>query len=84
MSWHLKEKLQKTVAAEQGTMVFPPGSRRRMALVYPNTYHVGMSNLGFHIIYEQINSRSDTACERLFLPDKKTLEEYSRTNTPLL
>lgn len=84
MSWQLKEKLQKIVAAEQGTVIFPPGSRRRMALVYPNTYHVGMSNLGMHIIYEQINSRGDTACERLFLPDKKTLGEYTRTNTPLL
>ncbi|HWR43245.1 TIGR03960 family B12-binding radical SAM protein [Sporomusa sp.] len=84
MSWHLKERLQKIVAAEQGTLAFAPGSRQPMALVYPNTYHVGMSNLGLHIIYEQINSRGDTACERLFLPDKKTLEEYIRTNTPLL
>lgn len=65
-------------------MVYAPGSRHPMALVYPNTYHVGMSNLGMHIIYEQINSRGDTACERLFLPDKKTLDEYVRTNTPLL
>ncbi|TWH48410.1 TIGR03960 family B12-binding radical SAM protein [Sporomusa sp. KB1] len=84
MSWHLKERLQKIVAAEQGTLVYAPGSRQPMALVYPNTYHVGMSNLGMHIIYEQINSRGDTACERLFLPDKKTLDEYIRTNTPLL
>lgn len=84
MSWYLKESLQKTVAAEQGTLVYAPGSRRPMALVYPNTYHVGMSNLGLHIIYEQINSRGDTACERLFLPDKKTIDEYTRTNTPLL
>lgn len=84
MSWQLKERLKKIVAAEQGTLVYAPGSRRPMALVYPNTYHVGMSNLGMHIIYEQINSRGDTACERLFLPDKKTLDEYLRTNTPLL
>jgi len=72
------------VASERGTMAYAPGSRRPMALVYPNTYYVGMSNLGMHIIYEQINSRGDTACERLFLPDKKTLDEYVRTNTPLL
>ncbi|WP_425060791.1 hypothetical protein SCACP_15400 [Sporomusa carbonis] len=84
MSWHLIERLQRTVAAEQGTMVYAPGSRRPMALVYPNTYHVGMSNLGLHIIYEQINSRGDTACERLFLPEKKIFDEYVRTNTPLL
>ncbi|EIW18129.1 MULTISPECIES: TIGR03960 family B12-binding radical SAM protein [Pelosinus] len=84
MTWQLKEKLQKTLAEEQGAMVFPPGSRRGFALVYPNTYHVGMSNLGFQIIYQQVNSRGDTACERLFLPDRKTEPEYIRTNTPLM
>ena len=84
MTWQLKEKLQIIMEQEQGTMVFPPGSRRSFALVYPNTYYVGMSNLGFQIIYQQINSRSDTACERLFLPDPKTEPEYIRTNTPLM
>lgn len=84
LTWQLKEKLQKIMAGEQGTMVFPPGSRQGFALVYPNTYHVGMSNLGFQIIYQQINSRGDTACERLFLPDRKIEPEYIRTKTPLM
>lgn len=84
LTWQLKEKLQSIMAQEQGTMVFPPGSRRGFALVYPNTYYVGMSNLGFQIIYQQINGRGDTACERLFLPDRKTEPEYIRTNTPLM
>ena len=84
LTWHLKEKLQNLLAEEQGALVFPPGSRHGFALVYPNTYHVGMSNLGFQIIYQQINSRGDTACERLFLPDRKTEPEYIRTNTPLM
>jgi len=84
LTWHLKEKLQKIMEQERGTMAFPPGSRQSFALVYPNTYHVGMSNLGFQIIYQQINTRGDTACERLFLPDKKTEPEYIRTKTPLM
>jgi len=84
LSWHLKEKLQKILAAEQGAQVFAPGSRQGFALIYPNTYHVGMSNLGIHIIYQKINERGDTACERLFMPDKKTEQEYLRTNTPLM
>lgn len=84
MSWMLKEKLQQTLKAEQGAKVFAPGSRSGFALVYPNSYHVGMSNLGFHIIYNEINKRGDTACERLFMPDKKTEQEYRRTNTPLM
>lgn len=39
-----------------------------VALVYPNTYHMGMSNLGFHSIYYQINSRDDALCHRAFMP----------------
>jgi radical SAM family uncharacterized protein len=84
MSWPLKEKLQKKLAAERGAAVFAPGARTGFALAYPNTYHVGMSNLGFQIIYREINSRGDTACERVFLPDRKDESEYLRTHTPLL
>lgn len=84
LTWRLKEKLQTTLAGEQGAKVYAPGSRDGFSLVYPNTYHVGMSNLGMHIIYQQINGRGDTACERLFMPDKKTELEYRRTNTPLM
>ncbi|MDF2929183.1 MAG: hypothetical protein K0Q75_1421 [Anaerospora sp.] len=84
MSWYIKEKLQQVVAREEGTILYAPGARSGFALVYPNSYHVGMSNLGFQIIYQQINSRSDTACERVFLPDKKMEQEHIRTNTPLL
>ena len=39
-----------------------------VSLVYPNTYSIGMSNLGFHSIYAQINSRDDALCHRAFLP----------------
>lgn len=43
--------------------------RTRVALIYPNTYQVGMSNLGFHAVYRIMNSREDYVCERFFLPD---------------
>lgn len=43
-----------------------------------------MSNLGFHIIYELLNRRSDTACERFFLPSEEEQREYEHTGTPLL
>ncbi len=84
MTWKLKQNLQKILQSEEGYSVFPAGIRTPFALVYPNSYFVGMSNLGMHIIYEQINSRKDTACERLFLPEKAELKEYERTNTPLM
>ena len=41
-----------------------------MALVYPNTYYIGMSNLGFQAIYGLLNRMDHVVCERAFLPDK--------------
>lgn len=84
MTWKLKQNLQKILETEQGYYLFPQGARTPFALLYPNSYFVGMSNLGFHIIYEQINKRTDSACERFFLPDKTDLVEYERTDTPLM
>ena len=46
MDWALRKKLQQRLAAEQGYYIFPAGTRTRCALVYPNSYYVGMSNLG--------------------------------------
>jgi radical SAM family uncharacterized protein/radical SAM-linked protein len=40
----------------------------RFALAFPDTYEVGMSNLGFRILYHLLNERSEIACERVFLP----------------
>lgn len=84
MSWLLKENLQQILKKEQGGSAFSPGARSDFVIVYPNSYYVGMSNLGFQIIYQLINQRADTACERLFLPEKKLEDEYRRTNTPLM
>jgi radical SAM family uncharacterized protein/radical SAM-linked protein len=40
----------------------------RFALAFPDTYEVGMSNLGFRLLYHLLNDRQDVACERVFLP----------------
>ena len=84
MSFKLVESQREYLSHEQGYYIYPLGSRNRMALVYPNLYKVGMSNLGFHIIYDIMNRRTDTACERFFLPEKKLIKEYERTNTPIM
>jgi radical SAM superfamily enzyme YgiQ (UPF0313 family) len=41
----------------------------RVALGFPNTYEVGMSNLGFQTIYRLLNQISQVSCERFFLFD---------------
>ena len=84
MNWKLKEKLAARLARETGAVVYPAGGRARFALAYPNSYFVGMSNLGLHILYGILNQRPDTVCERFFLPDGRELNEYRRTRTPLL
>ena len=43
-----------------------------------------MSNLGLHIIYEEINRHPASVCERIFLPEKKELDAYDKTKTPLM
>lgn len=39
----------------------------RVALGFPNSYEVGMSNLGFQTIYRLFNQTSQVVCERFFL-----------------
>lgn len=42
-----------------------------------------MSNLGFQGIYNLLNKRGDTVCERAFLPSEEDIEEHLRTKTPI-
>src|SRR4029453_6811811 len=38
----------------------------RLALGFPNSYEVGMSNLGFQWVYRLLNRVPDLSCERFF------------------
>ena len=51
----------------------------RFASCYPNLYRTAISSLGFHIIYDLVNSREDTWCERVVYPYSRSLE----SSTPL-
>src|SRR5712664_2862273 len=82
MSWSLKKKSQALLAAEQGTIRKDWGGKISVALVYPNTYAVGMSNLGFQTIYRHLNAIPDVVCERVFAPDAEDAEEMRRSATP--
>ena len=56
-------------AAEIGAIRKSWRGRIRIALVYPNHYHVGMSNLGFQSVYRLLNTYEHVVCERAFLPE---------------
>lgn len=84
MSWQIERKLAERLADETGYYKYPFGTRRAMALCYPNTYEVAMSNLGMQIIYREVNERADWLCERAFLPDKELAALYAKERSPLL
>ncbi len=84
MIWQFKEKARQRLAQETGAVVKDWGGRLRIALVFPNTYYVGMSNLGFQTIYWHLNQRPGILCERAFLPDPEDLPEHDRLRVPIL
>jgi hypothetical protein len=54
------------LSGEQGTVIKNWGGRLPVALIYPNSYYIGMSNLGVQAVYKLLNDRNDTVCERVF------------------
>src|SRR5947209_4798539 len=57
---------RKRLAREQGTIRKDWGGRLPIALCYPNSYAVGMCNLGFQSVYSLFNSARGFVCERVF------------------
>ena len=55
----------------------------RFALVYPSTYELGMSSLGVQVIHSILNSRADTACERVFVPESNYIQKLVTQQKPL-
>src|SRR5438046_4911471 len=62
------ESYKRKLASEEG-WVLKRGAQLRIALCYPNTYAIGMANLGFQAMYELFNNIPEVSCERVFLPD---------------
>ena len=50
----------------------------RYALCFPDTYEIGMSNLGMRILYGVMNQMDDVWCERVFAPWGDMEEEMRR------
>ncbi|MCB2156012.1 B12-binding domain-containing radical SAM protein [bacterium] len=61
-----EETLRALLAAEDGACPKPFGSVWPIAMCYANTYHVGMSSLGFQTLVRRLNARPDAAAERVF------------------
>ena len=55
----------------------------RYALCFPDTYEIGMSNLGMRILYGVMNGMEGVWCERVFAPWTDMEEEMRRAGIPL-
>ncbi len=75
-----RDKLQE----ERGSIKKDRGGKLAIALIYPNYYRLGMSNLGFQIVYHILNDRPDVVAERVFLPEGKEISYYQRSGKTLM
>ncbi len=82
--WQQRERALDLLSKEVGYVRKPHGGKLRVALAFPNTYFVGMSNLGFQTVYKLFNNEDDIVCERVFLPPKSELAAQLESGAPLV
>jgi radical SAM superfamily enzyme YgiQ (UPF0313 family) len=82
--WQQQERARALLSKEVGYIRKPHGGKLRVALAFPNTYFVGMSNLGLQTVYRLFNAEADIVCERVFLPPKSEVAEYLKSGSPLI
>ena len=76
----LRDTIQTRLDQEHGTLF--KEAPHRVALLYPSPYRVGMSSLGYQVIYRALNERPETVAERAFAPDD--IELARRLREPVL
>ncbi|MHB0976542.1 MAG: TIGR03960 family B12-binding radical SAM protein [Candidatus Aquicultorales bacterium] len=77
------EKPARYINGELNSSHRSSGGRLRVALAYPDTYEVGLSNLGLQILYELINTREDAVAERTYAPWVDMEAEMREAGVPL-
>lgn len=68
MKGKFERRREETFLGKEDALSSRGPARVRVALAYPNTYPVGMANLGFQTIYRLLNGLEGISCERVFLP----------------
>jgi len=56
---------------------------KKMVIVFPDTYEIGMSHVGVRILYHLINAQKDMYCERAFHPWTDLEDVLRKSNEPL-
>jgi radical SAM superfamily enzyme YgiQ (UPF0313 family) len=81
---HRRDDALATLEKEVGYIRKPHGGRLRVALAFPNTYFVGMSNLGLQTVYQLLNADERVVCERVFLPGRQELADERGRKDPFV
>lgn len=84
MSWKQRRQSQLRLSKEKSILSWNAGGSVRIALAFPNTYRVGMSNLGFQTAYRLFNEIPDVSCERAFYPDPEMVPGFRSGRERLL
>ena len=77
MQWRQRPSRQRILAQEKNEVSLRSGTPISAVLVYPNTYDVGISNLGFQTVFRLLNSLGYVRCERAFFDPKHPRESRS-------
>ena len=77
------EKPGRYVGGELNQVVKDWTDNIRVALVFPDIYEIGMSNLGLAILYDLINQRPDALAERAYAPWMDMESALRSSSTPL-
>jgi radical SAM superfamily enzyme YgiQ (UPF0313 family) len=83
LTWKNISRARERLAREQGAIVKDWGGRLPVALVYPNSYSIGMSNLGVHVLYRLFNGYSGIVCERVFYDSDTEVPVSLESQRPL-
>jgi radical SAM superfamily enzyme YgiQ (UPF0313 family) len=78
MTYRAVGEARQRLSREEGTVIKDWGGKVAVALVYPNTYYIGMSNLGLHAVYDLLNSYAGVVCERVFWEGDEVLSLESQ------
>jgi radical SAM superfamily enzyme YgiQ (UPF0313 family) len=82
MSWHRTAANRRRLERERGTIFKDWGGRLPVALLFPNSYYLGMSSLAVHTLYHLWNTRKDVVCERVFANEGGPAIDMQTTRPP--
>src|SRR5258708_8126876 len=71
-----RKRALERIAREKVLYARQPGGDISVCVIYPNTYRLGMANLGFQAVFHIFESDTAVAADRAFLPDADERDSF--------